>query len=784
MKKIVILLCIIFICLNSFAQFPLNPTGGVNNINQNWVGAYTFQRGVVAGTYADTTAANLIPYMKGVPFIMISTTTDNAIWFRNSAATKWIQLLPSGSPTGLGAWTTTLNTTIPTDISLNGYFGTTANNGIGFYTNNTQRVILPASGLTFNQVVSDTTANKVMTFNPSTKEWGYGYWFGGGGAATTPISSLTAAAASNTISNANYTQQWGWALTGSQSALQLANTTSTASGNEKVLEISSSGAHASNNITTYGSYITNSHSGTGSINVALNARALNGDENIAAWFGRGKVRLGTTSFEKGILEILGNTSGTVTIQPAAAAGTWTMTLPTTDGNSGEYLQTDGNGVTSWAAVTAGANTALSNLSSVAINTSLLPGTDNSIDLGSGSNQWRYGIFGTGGISIGAAAAPSIGRLQVETGGGANGGITLRNTTAGAYSTMDFYNNGGFNGQFLFTGSTYTNGFFNGNQLAFANYASGGNVGFVAGTASGYIKFGAGALTAAAEKMRINSTGVGIANSSPVALLTLGTAGTTLGSFSSAGNTSGVISFLPQAAAGTYNWNWPTTAGTSGYFLTSGGGGSTAMTWTNPATITGLNYWSTNSGTTLGADATVTGSGSFNFNISTGATGMSTDVGTGKTLLGDVNGTGSGTLITVDDGNLNIILHRSVQFDSYTAGAATFDGSGNITSVSDRRAKHSISPFTYGLNSILKLNPSSYIYNQDKSNTLMSGFIAQDVQKSIPIAVHENGAGMMSLETNAILAANVNATKELYSMIVRQQTEIDNLKKEINKLKRN
>ncbi len=350
--------------------------------------------------------------------------------------------------------------------------------------------------------------------------------------------------------------------------------------------------------------------------------------------------------------------------------------------------------------------------------------------------------------------------------------------------MDFYNNGGFNGQFLFTGSTYTNGFFNGNQLAFANYASGGNVGFVAGTASGYIKFGAGALTAAAEKMRINSTGVGIANSSPVALLTLGTAGTTLGSFSSAGNTSGVISFLPQAAAGTYNWNWPTTAGTIGYFLTSGGGGSTAMTWTNPATITGLNYWSTNSGTTLGADVTVTGSGSFNFNISTGATGISTDFGTGKTLLGDVNGAGSGTLITVDDGNLNIILHRSVQFDSYTAGAATFDGSGNITSVSDRRAKHSISPFTYGLNSILKLNPSSYIYNQDKSNTLMSGFIAQDVQKSIPIAVHENGAGMMSLETNAILAANVNAIKELYSMIVKQQTEIDNLKKEINKLKRN
>lgn len=43
----------------------------------------------------------------------------------------------------------------------------------------------------------------------------------------------------------------------------------------------------------------------------------------------------------------GATSGTVTVQPAGVAGTWTLTLPTTDGNSGELLQTDGSGATSW-----------------------------------------------------------------------------------------------------------------------------------------------------------------------------------------------------------------------------------------------------------------------------------------------------------------------------------------------------------------------------------------------------------------------------------------------------
>lgn len=47
-----------------------------------------------------------------------------------------------------------------------------------------------------------------------------------------------------------------------------------------------------------------------------------------------------------------------------------------------------------------------------------------------------------------------------------------------------------------------------------------------------------------------------------------------------GFSSGLVSVLPQSAAGTYNFNVPTTAGTPGYFLTSQGGGSTPMTWTD------------------------------------------------------------------------------------------------------------------------------------------------------------------------------------------------------------
>lgn len=61
-------------------------------------------------------------------------------------------------------------------------------------------------------------------------------------------------------------------------------------------------------------------------------------------------------------------------------------------------------------------------------------------------------------------------------------------------------------------------------------------------------------------------------------LALGSAGQFVGS------TSGVISVNTQAAAGTYNFNLPITAGTSGQALVSQGGGSTAMIWQTSAQL--------------------------------------------------------------------------------------------------------------------------------------------------------------------------------------------------------
>ncbi len=98
--------------------------------------------------------------------------------------------------------------------------------------------------------------------------------------------------------------------------------------------------------------------------------------------------------------------------------------------------------------------------------------------------------------------------------------------------------------------------------------------------------------------------------------TLGVAGASTGTLSLAGVSSGTITIQPQSAAGTYNFNLPITAGTNTYLLTSAGGGSSAMTWTNPSSLSAtpinnvlvnsaLDYWQSGTSATVAA----TGAGS-------------------------------------------------------------------------------------------------------------------------------------------------------------------------------
>jgi len=161
------------------------------------------------------------------------------------------------------------------------------------------------------------------------------------------------------------------------------------------------------------------------IGVSVNSALVGGFDATGLFAGLAGTLTGTLKFN-------GATSGTVTVQSAAAAGTWTLTLPTTDGNSGEFLQTNGSGVTTWAVPAGtGANTALSNLAAVAINTTLLPGSNDGAALGSGTLSFSD-LFLASGAVVNFANGNSVithssAVLTVSTG-------DLRVTTAGTNAT--------------------------------------------------------------------------------------------------------------------------------------------------------------------------------------------------------------------------------------------------------------------------------------------------------------------------------------------------------------
>ena len=122
-----------------------------------------------------------------------------------------------------------------------------------------------------------------------------------------------------------------------------------------------------------------------------------------------------------------------------------------------------------------------------------------------------------------------------------------------------------------------------------------------------------------------------------------------------GSSSGVVSVLPQAAAGTYNFNLPVTAGTSGYVLTSGGGGSSPMTWSSTS-----GFGSVSSvGLTVPSFLSVSGSP-----ITTSGTLAVTLSGTALPVL---NG-GTGT--TTSTGSGSVVLSTSPTLVTPALGAAT------------------------------------------------------------------------------------------------------------------
>jgi hypothetical protein len=130
-----------------------------------------------------------------------------------------------------------------------------------------------------------------------------------------------------------------------------------------------------------------------------------------------------------------------------------------------------------------------------------------------------------------------------------------------------------------------------------------------------------------------------------------------------GSSSGKVTIKPQAAAGTYNFNLPTTAGSAGQALISQGGGSNAMTWgsLSTGTVTSIATTSpitggtiTSTGTIACATCVVSAAGLTTNALVIGTAGTqataSTTTGTGVLTALGVN-TGSAGAFVVNGGAL-------------------------------------------------------------------------------------------------------------------------------------
>ena len=150
-----------------------------------------------------------------------------------------------------------------------------------------------------------------------------------------------------------------------------------------------------------------------------------------------------------------------------------------------------------------------------------------------------------------------------------------------------------------------------------------------------------------------------------------------------------------------------------------------------------------------------------------------------------NGAASNLYLQSNGGSVGIGGTGAPSYQLELTGTAGKPGGGSWTNSSDMRLKQNIAPYTDGLNSLLKINPVWYNYNQASGFDITQkyvGVLAQELQAVSPYMVIESatkkapdGSSYLSVDNSAMTYMLINAVKE-------QQQQIEKLKREIEKLK--
>lgn len=289
----------------------------------------------------------------------------------------------------------------------------------------------------------------------------------------------------------------------------------------------------------------------------------------------------------------------------------------------------------------------------------------------------------------------------------------------------------------------------------------------AALAAGGVVLGGGAGTTPATSTQLVFSG---------STLTIGLATAGTGILALKGTTSGVISVKGLAAAGTYNFNLPTTAGSSGQVLTSAGGGAAAMTWANvgttiTSTIGRMAYYSgtttidgqvdvtTAAGAiTLGSNGGNAGSltiksastGSANLSFNDNGTGL--QISSSAKVFGMLEITGNKVVTTQFDATSNTTLATAMQSEALT-GSFTYRYRAVLHVTCGAAGGFKVSVASDGSTTATSIVQQTLIYNNSGSGTLQ----AASRQTALPTTVTQ-AAGATNLSYMVILegALVVNA----------------------------
>jgi len=253
---------------------------------------------------------------------------------------------------------------------------------------------------------------------------------------------------------------------------------------------------------------------------------------------------------------------------------------------------------------------------------------------------------------------------------------------------------------------------------------------------------------------------------------LGAVGTT-GTLGFSGTTSGVVTVQPQAAAGTYNFNLPITAGTAGQLMTSQAGGATAMSWTAAPTATptasNIADWDANKAMSGAAliplcTSTATAAGTTTLVVGTNQCAIFTGATTQTVVLPVVTTLANGRrftvynqssgVVTVQTSGSNVIqaMAANTQLDLVVQGTALGTGTASwawkYSSANSSTILSSILPSTQSISTLSNLTSNGFVTTSGGTGALS---VTSAPSGTVSQLLANNGSGGFS---NVTIGSNL------------------------------